>query len=487
MTHYMIDNLRALDKMLVGNGHHSLSPFWWESIEHAYNSNTHQHVFRVGRQGGKTKCLERIAVLEAIYGEHNVKAGSVGTVLIVSADMGQAREFIVNCGMILQDLGIKPDRESVEYLGFRNLRGERRAIRARAASIRGVVSMTAVCVILDEVARWQDDERGGKLADDVLRSVRATMITQRKTAHLWMISSPMGETDIHAIEFAKGDDGKQTTHFAPTWVANPSITEAEARDFARDDREFKREYAAIPMGDVEHGFYPYDDLVKASDPAREAAPETITPAHHYVIACDPGFLHDCFAVAVSHPEMRDDGPHVVLDGYVELRGANGYTSPEYAISYVCALRKQLPGGFAVLGDQASAAVLAEAFARKGVMYVVQPWSPLSLMEKHGTTRALLADSRLHLPKFGALQKQMAKLGVKLTASQQETIASADGHIGDAASACVLAIAEAHAHLPMTIDQVKSTFNTTMPRLDGVQAQGSVFGDANERANDLKSP
>jgi hypothetical protein len=222
--------------------------------------------------------------------------------------------------------------------------------------------------------------------------------------------------------------------------------------------------------------------VAASDPSRAPSPDTLPATQNYVIACDPGFEHDCFAVSVAHCEMREDGPHVVLDGYVELRGEGGYTSPESAISYVAGLRKRLPGGFAVLGDQASAAVLVEAFARKGVMYVVEPWSPTSLMEKHGTARTLLVDKRLHLPRFGALQKQMSKLGVKITASAQETIASVDGHIGDAASACVAAIAEAHKRLPMSIEQLNGAFATVGARIDGVQANGSVFGDEKSGGN-----
>ena len=123
--------------------------------------------------------------------------------------------------------------------------------------------------------------------------------------------------------------------------------------------------------------------------------------------------------------------------------------------------------------------MTSEFAKKGVMYVVEPWSATSLLEKHSAVRDLLANGALRLPKWGPLQKQLAKLGVKITASGQETIASVDGHMGDAASAAVAAIYEAWKHAPMHEEAGNEPFRTFGKRVEGLIAPSSN-GEGDEK-------
>lgn len=474
MTHPIIENLRALDALLIKDGFHAMPAYWMRELERFYDSGKMQSVWRVGRRGGKSSTICRVAVLEAYYGDHSWPAGDEGVVMIVSADRDQARARIRTCANILRALGRKFE-QTADELRFKSKKGLDVLIRVHTASVAGVVGFTAIAVILDEVARWTSHDRGGSPAKEILSSVRPTMKTQ-PNAKLFMLSSPMGEEDVHALAFAQGDTALQTVHFAPTWVANPTLTEESCRKDSESEREFKREYAAIPQGPFETGFYDTNQLALCSNAERDAMPQLPTGDGPFVVACDPGFMHDAFAIAIAHAEIDAIAmkPVVVLDYYTELRGERGgYLSPEAAISFVSGLRKTWPGGFAVLGDQASAAVLVEAFARHGIMYVVEPWSPTTLMEKHGIVRTLSADSALRLPRYGALQKQLAKLGVKITASAQETITSADGHIGDAASACVAAIAEAFRMMPWVTERLAQQFSTMGKRLEGLNTTGSA--------------
>ncbi len=473
MTHPTIEALSRLETLLANSKQkfHKLPPWWLGEVKRFYDSNKSQSVWRVGRRGGKSSTICRLVCIESYYGDHSWPDDDEGVVMIISADQKQAKQRLRSCAVLLRAMGLDYD-QTADELRFQNARGQRVVIRVHSASISSVVGCTCICAVLDEVARWGENDRTGNPSEEILTSLRPTMATQ-PNAKIFMISSPMGEDDVHAKAFAEGETAFQTVHFAETWTAHPSLTEDRCRALAKNDREFKREYAAIPQGAFEHGFYDFQALLAASD--KDRGPEPAEPrGHAYAFACDPGFLHDCFALAIAHAEETATGVRVVLDYYKELRAP---ITPDAAIGFAVGMRSLWPGGFGIIGDQASGALLTSEFAKKGVMYVVDPWSAASLVEKHSAVRDLLANGALSLPKWGDLQKQMAKLGVKLTASGQETIASADGHIGDAASAAVAAIFEAWKHAPMLESAENRAFQTFGKRIEGLHtAPTSSEGD-----------
>jgi hypothetical protein len=63
-------------------------------------------------------------------------------------------------------------------------------------------------------------------------------------------SSPWGTDDYHAELFDQGDTDHQLTSFAPTWIANPTITEERTHELEPDEKIWSREYAAIPGATV---------------------------------------------------------------------------------------------------------------------------------------------------------------------------------------------------------------------------------------------
>lgn len=466
MTHPTIEALSRLETRLAkGRAKFHAMPAWWTAeLQRFYDSARRQSVWRVGRRGGKSSTICRVVCVEAYYGDHSWPDDDEGVVMIISADQKQAKQRLRSCAVILREMNIE-HTQTADELRFKNARNQNVVIRVHSASISSVVGCTCICAVLDEVSRWGENDRTGNPSEAILESLIPTMATQ-PNAKIFMISSPMGEEDLHAKAFAEGETPFQTVHFAPTWVANPSLTEAYCRDsLSKTKRIFDREYAAIPQGAFEHGFYDFQLLVAATD--KERAPEPAQPGRYaYAFACDPGFLHDCFALAIAHAESRDGRTIVVLDYYKELRAP---ITPDAAIGFAVGMRHMWPGGFGIVGDQASGALLQSEFAKKGVMYVIDPWSAASLLEKHSAVRDLLANGALRLPKWGALHKQLAKLGVKLTPGGTETIASTDGHIGDAASAAVAAIFEAWKHAPMQEEAENEPFRTFGPRLDALIA------------------
>lgn len=224
--------------------------------------------------------LCRLAVVECIYGEHDVPAGDRGVVPIISVDRREAAGRLVGIRAMLDALDItvvsgkRKDRaEEIEIL-----RGpaEGRIIRVMTASVGGVSGFTSICALGDEVCKWQDTD-GHANARDVIASLKPTMATQRN-AVMGLFSSPWLVSDAHAELFDRGTTDGQRASWAPTWIANPSIgdcpicealhgTMCEHEDVRRevarlmtirdepDELEWKREYEAVPMqGDAETMF-----------------------------------------------------------------------------------------------------------------------------------------------------------------------------------------------------------------------------------------
>jgi hypothetical protein len=206
-------------------------------------------VWRVGRQGGKSTTVARVAVFECLFGEHSIPPGTTGVYAVVSAERWQAKERVVTIKQICDVLGVdgKPYAESFE---FKKLP---RSIRCLTASLEGVVSMTCIGAMCDEEAMWGMSD-GINPAAEVIRSLIPAMITQ-KNAVTHHISSPWSSLDEHYRMFELGVTPQQLTFWAPSWVANPTITEEETRRREPDEPSWARAYKAIPLASDETKFF----------------------------------------------------------------------------------------------------------------------------------------------------------------------------------------------------------------------------------------
>jgi hypothetical protein len=244
-----LEHLDALERALVAKRFPPMSAWWRETIARFYESGRRQLVLRVGRRGGKSSTLCRVAVLEALYGEHVIPPGDVGIVGIVSVSRDEASQRLRTVKAILDVLGVKyrPIEAGLELVGTRV------AFKTFTASIAGVVGGTWICAVCDEVSRWRDTETGANPAREVLGSMRPCLADQ-PNAKIFLSSAPMGTDDAHAVAFAEGETDLQCCAFAETWVARPSLTEAMTRAIERDPRIWAREYAAIPQGALSAAF-----------------------------------------------------------------------------------------------------------------------------------------------------------------------------------------------------------------------------------------
>jgi hypothetical protein len=294
----VLDHLEPLDRALVAKGFPTISAWWLTALTFFYASAKRQLVLRVGRRGGKSSTLCRIAVLEALYGQHVIPPGDVGVVAIVSVSRDEANQRLRTVKAILDALGVKwrPIEGGIEI--------ESRPVvfKTYAASISGVSGFTCICAICDEAAKWKDSDSGANPAREVLASLRPTMAGQ-PNARIFLSSSPMGKQDAHAVAFDLGDTAFQSTAAAQTWVARPTLTEAECRALEPDPDTFQREYGVVPFDGTTSSMF------------TEAAILSVTrkgPAHlpsergAYLAATDPASRSNGWTLAIARAREIGD-------------------------------------------------------------------------------------------------------------------------------------------------------------------------------------
>jgi hypothetical protein len=293
MTSPIIERLALLERALAEHKWPAMSPWWVDTFGSFYESDRKQLVIRAGRRAGKSSSLCRVAVVEALYGEHIIPPGDQGVVGIVSVSRDEAGQRLKTIKEILDVLGVKY-RPAGE--GAIELEHKRITFKVFSASISGVVGGTWVLGICDELARWRDADSGANPATQVLASLRPTMATQ-PNAKLFLSSSPLGTSDAHADAFAKGDTQRQATAYCPTWIGNPFVSESETHELEEDDELWKREYQAIPVEGSEQSIFSSAILLSCT---RKHSP-VLPPESNsrYAAAIDPGTRGNAFTLAIA--------------------------------------------------------------------------------------------------------------------------------------------------------------------------------------------
>jgi hypothetical protein len=284
-----------VDAKLVAAGFPPTSPWWRQTIARWYRCGRRQLTARIGRRGGKSSTLSRLGVVEALYGRHVIPPGDTGVVALISTRKEEAGERITTVKAILDALGVsyRPWGE----LGVRIV-GRRVGFRVYTASIAGVSGFTGIFVICDEVAKWKDSDTGVNPANEVLKSARPTMRTQPH-ARIVLSSSPMGMLDAHYDAYADGETELQTTAWAPTWEANPTVTEAECKVDEPDETTCAREYGAIPSAEAETSLLTEVSIERARRVVPEPWHMPYIEGHRYVAAMDPATRGHAWTLVIA--------------------------------------------------------------------------------------------------------------------------------------------------------------------------------------------
>lgn len=293
---------------MVAAGWHDISPWWRERIAKVYAQGAKEIVCRVGRRGGKSETMCRIAVAETLYGEHEIGPGTDGVYVILSALRDQTLDRLATIKRILAALGIEDYKPYAERIEFPSLR---RIIRCHTASNASVVSMTCIGAMGDEVAHWKGKEGGENPAKEIIQLLKPAMLTC-KNSKLWLISSPFSSLDEHSRRFDLGDKDRRLVFHGATWEANPTVTEEETRLEEPDEQTWEREYAAIPMASDESKFF--------SAALIDAAKKTVLPglAESTAAGADFAFSKDSSGIVVM--SVVDGGYRLEFDKQWKVKG-----------------------------------------------------------------------------------------------------------------------------------------------------------------------
>ncbi len=211
-----------LDAKLVARGFPPMSAWWSLVLTQFYASGKRWFVARVGRRGGKSSTLCRVAVAEAVWTERDLPPGTIGVFSVISVDMAEATDRIDTIEQILIALGyrktegepsdrtefVRTVKHSRPRIALLDSQGHPIEFRVYPATISGVSGHTSIGSLCDEAAKWRDEKTAANPADQVLKSLMPTMTTQR-SAHLFMVSSAFSTIDRHHDAISEGDTERQ--------------------------------------------------------------------------------------------------------------------------------------------------------------------------------------------------------------------------------------------------------------------------------------
>lgn len=396
----MLAHYDALDRVLASKGWHSTSPWWREQVRRYFERWCRQVVLRVGRRGGKSSTLCRIAIVEGLYGGHSIHPGDVGVVAFISVKREEAAERMGTIKKMLATLGIVEKSAKNRLIAWRPIDGGIElthtpiAFKVFTASISGVSGFTAICIIADEVSKWRDADTGANPATDVLASVRPTMATM-PLAKIILSSSPMGKLDAHAAAYDLGDNDFQIVGFAQTWVANPSVTEEDTHALETDELRWRREYAAIPLEDTESGVYPSVLIDRATRKGSRNVPKE--DGCEYLAATDPGFRGNAWTFAIATCRRFGEATKRSIVFTCQWRGTR--TKPLNPDDVFREMRKHCEayGVGAVYADQFSSDALCAIAYRHEIPYVVEPATSALNTAMYEGLSTRLSDNEIELP------------------------------------------------------------------------------------------
>jgi hypothetical protein len=432
----IVARLFALDDALAERSFPRLSPWWRETLRRFYESDRRQCVLRVGRRGGKSSTLCRVGVCEALYGEHVVPPGDLAVVGIVSVSRDEASQRMRTIKAILDALGVK--YRPIE--GGLELEHKAVAFKVYTATVAGVSGFTCICAIGDEVSKWRDADTGANPATEVLASWRPTIATQRR-AKFFLSSSPVSHGDAHAVAYDQGETGFQCVAYAPTWVANPTVTEAETHNIEPDARKWRREYLAEPQASQLAAFDP-DHIDRAF---ANTVPKEYRPCSRVVLVDPTAGASDTYAFAVAgwhlapvnakfrtkriwsvpghkwlnvverdenekpipNPEWQDTRQSILAFDHIngiDQAMRRGITSDQIVAHIVRHARQY--GAMAIHSDQFERFALQSAVHKHGIAFVAHTWTAPQKERAVERVRRWLAEGTLVLPQHEAMRSQL---------------------------------------------------------------------------------
>jgi hypothetical protein len=387
-----------------------------------------------GRRSGKTsKIGATIAMFEA-FRDHHLSRGESGFVMLIAPTKKQAENTMryirahLRSSPLLRKQVARWSRDEIEL-------SNNVSIVCYPCSYVAVRGMSVICCICDELAFWQHDETAANPEEEVLAALRPAMATF-PTAKMIKISTPYRKEGILWRDFQQRGELDYLVWQLPSQMMNPtlqpSVLEKERK---RDEGRYRREYLAEFTDSINAWVVP-DVLDPCIVPGRDVLPRIENAI--YVVAVDPAFKRNDFALAVLHKTA--DGP-IVIDRVSRWAGTKqtplGY---EWVCDQIARIANEY-GIREVIGDQYCAAIIQQYFAKLGIIYREFTLSANRRPDLFVNLKHLLVQKKIELLDDPTLLQQLRALEERSESSGNIDVRPRYGHKDDVAVAVALAALE----------------------------------------------
>lgn len=396
----------------------------------------------IGRRGGKSETIARLATFEGIYGGHEVALahGQTGLIPVISPLREQSQEilgYVRGLAVLPQVRRFVDGEPTRDGVAFKN----GIAIRIMTADAVNVSGPTVVTAIRDEWAKWPGAESAmpDRAIEDALRPALAPVKGAPRRRLIGITSAYI--RDGLAFETERDHYGKPD---APVLVVrgttaefNPNIDRAWlARERSRvGERVFAREYLAQWQDAVTQGWFGADVVDQCID--RDRVRSAPVQGIHYEAAIDAAFRGDLFALAIAHREEPTDAPaRVIVDGVWVWSGSSGTPLPvEDTVGATVDILRTY-NVRSVFADQYSVDPLREAYSRKGIYLAEAPWTATTKPARFGVVRGAMSSGLVRLPNDPPLIREFHGIQGRLLRTGGEQIEARGGGRDDRVHAVV---------------------------------------------------
>lgn len=199
-----------MDSRFTEQGQPALSPWWRASLKEFFASEKIWGLYLVGRGGGKSTSLERVALLYVIFGclfaPRSVPPGQRWIWPFISASTTDAGRRIREIEALLRALGIEAKAKAphgAPTIELCDVAGNEVSFLSIAATIAGVSGPSALGGTVDEEAKLRDRAANVNPSTEILASI-AQMFRARQGVHAIRCSSAWREAGSHYAAIKEG-------------------------------------------------------------------------------------------------------------------------------------------------------------------------------------------------------------------------------------------------------------------------------------------
>lgn len=393
----------------------------------------------VGRRGGKSSTIARVAVFEALYGGHAValEPGQVGTFAVVCPKREQAAELLRYVAGLAGLPSVRPfvdGKPTTDSVLFKTAV----AVSVMTADSTTSRGFTYVGLVADELGFWPDGD-AAQSDQQILDAMLPGMlpIAGAPPRRFLAITSANLEEGVawetYRTCFGKRDASSFVVS-GTTLDFNPDADRAElAKQQKKRPAAYLREYESVWGGVVESGFFPPEAVAACTTKAGTFKVAELAQSRLFA-AIDAAFISDRFALALAR--LTDTGIVEIVGVWVWGAPKGQNLSAKTTAESIATMLIPL-GVRTVAADQHAFAPLEERFREAGLYLEQHAWTAQNKPDTYRSFRSDLIDGRVSLPDDAELRKELGAIRAKARKTGGESIEARRGH-DDRVSAVALA-------------------------------------------------